>query len=170
MTDAMLTGAATAIVTPFTRDGAVDQAALAKFVAWQVEEGIDFLVPCGSTGEAATMSLDERLAVVRITAETVANRVAVVAGAGGNATRRSVASSRISGRSPTPARCRSSSTTFPAGRRVTSKPRRPSRSPNIRIFARLRKRRGICRRSSRSFAMRRTGSRCSRATTRSRSA
>jgi 4-hydroxy-tetrahydrodipicolinate synthase len=94
MTDAMLTGAATAIVTPFTRDGAVDQAALAKFVAWQVEEGIDFLVPVGSTGEAATMSLDERLAVVRITAETVANRVAVVAGAGGNDTRVAIETSK----------------------------------------------------------------------------
>lgn len=87
MTAGMLTGAATAIVTPFTRDGAVDEAKLASFVAWQVEEGIDFLVPVGSTGEAATMSLDERLTVARITVETVANRVAVVAGAGGNDTR-----------------------------------------------------------------------------------
>ena len=94
MTAAMLTGAATAIVTPFTRDGAVDQAALAKFVAWQVEEGIDFLVPVGSTGESATMSLDERLMVARITVETVAGRVAVVAGAGGNDTRVAIETSK----------------------------------------------------------------------------
>ena len=94
MTAAMLTGAATAIVTPFTRDGAVDKAALAKFVAWQVDEGIDFLVPVGSTGEAATMSLDERLMVVRLAVETVAGRVAVVAGAGGNDTRVAIETSK----------------------------------------------------------------------------
>ena len=94
MTAAMLTGAATAIVTPFSHDGAIDRAALATFVAWQVEEGIDFLVPVGSTGEAATMSLDERLTVARITVETVANRVAVVAGAGGNDTRVAIETSK----------------------------------------------------------------------------
>ncbi len=98
MTAGMLTGAATAIVTPFTRDGAVDEAKLASFVAWQVEEGIDFLVPVGSTGEAATMSLDERLTVARITVETVANRVAVVAGAGGNDTRVAIETSKAMAR------------------------------------------------------------------------
>ena len=52
----MLTGAGTAIVTPFTSAGEIDEAALRRFVAWQVEEGINYIVPCGSTGEAATMT------------------------------------------------------------------------------------------------------------------
>ena len=51
-----LKGCGTALVTPFTKDGALDEAALRKLVDWQIEQGIHFLVPCGSTGEAATMT------------------------------------------------------------------------------------------------------------------
>ncbi|MEO7041513.1 MAG: 4-hydroxy-tetrahydrodipicolinate synthase [Gemmatimonadaceae bacterium] len=91
----MLSGAGTAIVTPFTASGAVDEEALRKFVAWQVEEGIDYLVPCGSTGEAATMTADEQRRVVEITVDVVAGRIPIVAGAGSNDTARAIATSRM---------------------------------------------------------------------------
>lgn len=90
----LLTGAYTAIVTPFTRDGAVDFAAYRRLVEWQVAEGIDGLVPVGSTGEAATLTSDERVAVVRACAEQVAGRVPVIAGAGGNDTAAAIAASK----------------------------------------------------------------------------
>lgn len=89
-----LTGCGTALVTPFTRDGKVDEAALRKFVDWQVAEGIHFVVPCGSTGEAATMTPAEHRRVVEITVEAVAGRVPVVAGAGSNDTMRAIAMSK----------------------------------------------------------------------------
>lgn len=91
----MLSGAGTAIVTPFTSSGAIDEQALRKFVAWQVEEGIDYLVPCGSTGEAATMTADEQRRVVEITVEVVAGRTPIIAGAGSNDTARAIATSRM---------------------------------------------------------------------------
>lgn len=90
-----LSGAGTAIATPFTPTGEVDEAALRRFVAWQVEEGINFIVPCGSTGEAATMTPDEQRRVVEITVEVVAGRIPVVAGAGSNDTSRALAMSRV---------------------------------------------------------------------------
>ena len=77
-----LTGCGTALVTPFTRDGKVDEPGLRSFVEWQVAEGIHFVVPCGSTGEAVTMTPAEHRRVVEITVEAVAGRVPVVAGAG----------------------------------------------------------------------------------------
>ena len=89
-----LTGCFTALVTPFTKDGAVDEKALRAFVAWQLEQGVHGLVPVGSTGEAATMDVEERARVVAITAEVAAGRVAVVAGAGGNDTRACIAWSK----------------------------------------------------------------------------
>lgn len=73
-------------MTPFKTDGSLDEAAFRALVEWQVEQGIHFLVPCGSTGEAATMSFDEHLRIVEITVEQVAGRVPVVAGAGSNDT------------------------------------------------------------------------------------
>jgi len=82
-----LTGCGTALITPFTDDGAVDRAALAAHVAWQIEEGVDFLVPCGTTGETPTLSLEEKLAVVSTTVAAAGGRRPVVAGAGGNDTR-----------------------------------------------------------------------------------
>lgn len=89
-----LSGCGTALVTPFRRDGQVDEAALRRFVEWQVAEGIHFVVPCGSTGEAVTMSAAEHRRVVEITVEVVAGRVPVVAGAGSNDTARAIATSK----------------------------------------------------------------------------
>jgi 4-hydroxy-tetrahydrodipicolinate synthase len=88
------TGCGTALATPFSSSGAIDEAALRRFVDWQIDEGIDFLVPCGSTGEAATMSLTEHRRVVEIVAEQARGRVPVVAGAGSNDTVKAIALSR----------------------------------------------------------------------------
>lgn len=88
-------GAGTAIVTPFTASGEVDEANLRRFVSWQVEQGIDYIVPCGSTGEAATMSAAEQRRVVEITVEAVSGRVPVVAGAGSNDTARAIQNSHM---------------------------------------------------------------------------
>ena len=81
-----LRGCGTALVTPFVQDGSIDEASLRNLVAWQVESGIDFLVPCGTTGETPTLSHDEWLRVIDITVEVVAGRVPVVAGATSNST------------------------------------------------------------------------------------
>jgi 4-hydroxy-tetrahydrodipicolinate synthase len=83
----MFTGCGTALVTPFGADGYLDEATLRKLVRRQIEQGIDFLVPCGTTGESPTLSRDEHLRVVAITVEESAKRVPVLAGAGGNNTR-----------------------------------------------------------------------------------
>jgi 4-hydroxy-tetrahydrodipicolinate synthase len=89
-----LFGCGTALVTPFTGGGAVDEPALRALVDWQIAEGTHFLVPCGSTGEAATLTPAEQRRVVAITVEQAAGRVAVMAGAGANDTARAVALSR----------------------------------------------------------------------------
>lgn len=89
-----LFGAGTALVTPFTRDGAVDEQALRALIDWQIDEGIHFLVPCGSTGEAATLSPGEHRRVVEITVEQAAGRVPVIAGAGSNDTKKAISVSR----------------------------------------------------------------------------
>ena len=81
-----LRGAITALVTPFHADGRLDEPALRALVQWQLDEGIDGLVPVGSTGEAATLTLPERVRVVQITAEVVAGRVPVIAGTGASDT------------------------------------------------------------------------------------
>jgi 4-hydroxy-tetrahydrodipicolinate synthase len=91
-----LHGCGTALATPFTTSGDVDEPALRAFVEWQVREGVHFVVPCGSTGEAATLTLAEHRRVVEITVETVNGRVPVVAGAGSNDTQRAIALSRES--------------------------------------------------------------------------
>ena len=85
-----LRGCGTALVTPFDRDGEVDERALGELVEWQISEGVHFLVPCGSTGEAATMPPEEQARVVRLVAERAAGRVPIVAGAGSNDTRRAM--------------------------------------------------------------------------------
>src|ERR1700751_4779115 len=74
-------GCGTALVTPFHQDGSIDDAALRNLVAWQLESGIDFLIPCGTTGETPTLSHDEWLRVIDITIEVVAGRVPVMPGA-----------------------------------------------------------------------------------------
>jgi 4-hydroxy-tetrahydrodipicolinate synthase len=89
-----LRGAGTALVTPFTSDSVVDEGALRAFVRWQLAEGIHFVVPCGSTGEAATLTPAEQRRVVEITVEEIGGKVPVVAGAGSNDTRRAIEMSR----------------------------------------------------------------------------
>jgi 4-hydroxy-tetrahydrodipicolinate synthase len=81
------TGCGTAIVTPFRADGSVDEPALWSLVNWQIESGIDFLVACGSTGEAATLEEDEWLNTVRIVVEAAAGRVPVWGGCTHNCTK-----------------------------------------------------------------------------------
>lgn len=76
-------GCGTALVTPFLDNGQVDEMALKRLVQFQIREGIDFLVPCGSTGESATLHSDEILRVIEIVLETANGKVPVVAGAGG---------------------------------------------------------------------------------------
>jgi 4-hydroxy-tetrahydrodipicolinate synthase len=95
MIDARLTGCGTALATPFTSTGALDERALRGFVDWQLDEGIDFVVPCGSTGEAATLSAAEHRRVVEITVSQVRGRVPVVAGAGSNDTAKAIELSRV---------------------------------------------------------------------------
>jgi len=94
MSETRLTGCGTALATPFTTGGAVDERALRALVDWQIDEGIDFLVPCGSTGEAATLTAAEQRRVVEITVEQVRGRVPVVAGAASSDTARAVALSQ----------------------------------------------------------------------------
>ena len=87
-------GCGTALVTPFDDKGRIDFGTLERLVEWQVAQGIDFLVPCGTTGESATMSGDERKAVTAFVVKTVKARVPVLAGAGGNHTAKAVFWSR----------------------------------------------------------------------------
>jgi 4-hydroxy-tetrahydrodipicolinate synthase len=86
-------GAGTALVTPFTSTGALDEPALRRLVRRQVDAHIDVLVPCGTTGEAATMTVDEQKRVVAITLEE-AGKVPVLAGAGTNDTQSAVERSK----------------------------------------------------------------------------
>ncbi len=79
-------GCGTALVTPFRQDGSIDDATLRNLVAWQIDSGIDFLVPCGTTGETPTLSHDEWLHVIDVAIEVAAGRVPIVAGATSNST------------------------------------------------------------------------------------
>ena len=77
------TGCGTALVTPFTRDGALDEVAVRRLARRQIDAGIHFLVPCGTTGESPTLSEDERIRIVELIVEEAGGRVPVLAGAGG---------------------------------------------------------------------------------------
>jgi 4-hydroxy-tetrahydrodipicolinate synthase len=79
----MFTGTGTALVTPFRRDGSLDETTLRCLVKRQIDAGIDFLVPCGTTGESPTLTDEERLRVVEITVDLAKGKVPVLAGAGG---------------------------------------------------------------------------------------
>ena len=79
----MFTGTGTALVTPFRRDGSLDKATLRALVKRQIDAGVDFLVPCGTTGESPTLTHEEHVRVVEITVELAKGRVPVLAGAGG---------------------------------------------------------------------------------------
>jgi len=81
------TGVGTALITPFTRQGALDEDAVRRMARRQVEAGVHFLVPCGTTGESPTLSQAEKRRVVEIVAEEAEGRVMVLAGAGGYDTR-----------------------------------------------------------------------------------
>ena len=81
------TGCGTALVTPFTSDGTLDEPAIARLARRQVEAGMHFLVPCGTTGESPTLDARERRRVVELVVEAAAGRVPVMAGAGGYDTR-----------------------------------------------------------------------------------
>jgi len=83
----MFTGCGTALVTPFRRDLSLDEEALRRLVRRQVEAGIDFLVPCGTTGESPTLTHEEHLRVIEITLEESGGSVPVLGGAGGYDTR-----------------------------------------------------------------------------------
>jgi 4-hydroxy-tetrahydrodipicolinate synthase len=83
----MFTGCGTALVTPFRRDLSLDEATLRKLIRRQIDAGIDFLVPCGTTGESPTLTRPEHLRVVGIALEESAGKTPVLAGAGGYNTR-----------------------------------------------------------------------------------
>ena len=84
------TGALTALVTPFHEDGRIDVEALDRLARWQIDSGIDGLVPCGTTGEGATLRPEEHAQVIEIVARAVAGRVPVIAGCGTNDTRTTI--------------------------------------------------------------------------------
>jgi len=79
-------GVGTALVTPFRENGSLDEEGFRAFIDWQIAEGIDFLVPCGTTGENPSLTRDEHRRVVQLTIEQSAGRVPVLAGAGSNST------------------------------------------------------------------------------------
>ena len=79
----MFTGCGTALVTPFQKNQSLDEAALRRLVRRQIDAGINFLVPCGTTGESPTLTREEHLRVVAITVEEAAGKTPVLAGAGG---------------------------------------------------------------------------------------
>ena len=86
-----LKGTATALVTPFNQDGSVDLGAFEALVHWQIENGIDVLVPCGTTGESATVSNDERKSLIETAVKASNGRAPVIAGTGGNDTQKAAA-------------------------------------------------------------------------------
>ena len=91
---ARLEGSMVAIVTPL-KDGAVDLPALRELVEWQIQEGTDGIVPCGTTGEGATLTAKERAEVIRTVVTIARGRVAVIAGAGSNATHEAIESVKM---------------------------------------------------------------------------
>ena len=93
-TEQMFTGCGTAMVTPFQLDGALDEATLIRLIYRQIEAGIDFLVPCGTTGESPTLSREEHLRVVELTVDVAKGKVPVLAGAGGSNTAEVIALAR----------------------------------------------------------------------------
>ena len=163
------TGAGTALVTPFTAGGAVDDAGVRRLARRQIDEGIHFLVPCGTTGESPTLSREEHLRVIELVVDEASGEVPVLAGAGGYNTHEVAelaqaaealgASGLLSVtpyyNKPTQAgllahyraiasstrRCRSSSTTCRAAPAATSSRRRSPRSPRCRTSSASRKRR-----------------------------
>jgi 4-hydroxy-tetrahydrodipicolinate synthase len=88
------TGVGTALVTPFTTTGLLDEAGVRRLARRQIDEGVHFLVPCGTTGESPTLSEDERTRIVEICAEEASGKLPVLAGAGGYDTREVIHAAR----------------------------------------------------------------------------
>jgi 4-hydroxy-tetrahydrodipicolinate synthase len=93
-----LCGCATALVTPFTSDGAIDEAALTRLIEYQLNNGVRLLVPCGTTGESATMTEEEDQRVISRTIELARGRAKVIAGTGSNSTAVAIENSKIAQR------------------------------------------------------------------------
>jgi 4-hydroxy-tetrahydrodipicolinate synthase len=86
----MFRGVGTALVTPFNTNGSLDENGITRLVQWQIEEGVNFLVPCGTTGENPALTADEHRRVVELTVRAAKGRVPVLAGAGSNSTPRAI--------------------------------------------------------------------------------
>ena len=82
----MYSGSFTALITPFTSDGVIDERAFQRFVAWQIESGSNGVVPAGTTGEAATLTRDERKRLIHLCVEAAKDNIIVMAGVGSNST------------------------------------------------------------------------------------
>jgi 4-hydroxy-tetrahydrodipicolinate synthase len=95
-----LRGCGTALVTPFRADGSLDEPALQSLVEWQIQSGVHFLVPCGTTGETPTLSHTEWLRVIDITIEVANGRVPIVAGATSNSTQEAVQKAKTAASRP----------------------------------------------------------------------
>ena len=132
-----LRGCGTALVTPFHQDGSIDEAALRNLIAWQVESGIDFLIPCGTTGETPTLSHDEWLRVIDTTVEVVAGRVPIVAGATSNSTQDAVEKARKlpRGRASMRSSLRRPTTTSPRRKDSTATSKRSRKRSTSRSFS-----------------------------------
>ena len=94
MKNTIFTGSATALITPFTKDG-VDFDAFKRLIDFQIENGTDALVVCGTTGEPATMTYEERAEVVKFAIDYINKRVPVIVGTGSNATHIAVSNSKV---------------------------------------------------------------------------
>lgn len=90
-----LRGCATALVTPFTADGAIDEEALTRLIEYQLSGGVKLLVPCGTTGESATMTEEEDQRVIKRAIELARDRARVIAGTGSNSTATAIENSKI---------------------------------------------------------------------------
>jgi 4-hydroxy-tetrahydrodipicolinate synthase len=88
-------GTVTALITPFNESGDIDYPALGQLIEMQIKAGISAIVPCGSTGEGATLSTDEKVSVIKYTIDHVAGRIPVIAGTGSNDTRASIMLTKI---------------------------------------------------------------------------
>jgi len=96
MTKKRFQGTGTAMITPFKSDGSVDEKALRRFVDFQIDGGVDMLLPCGTTGEGATLNAEETDRIVRIVIEQSRDRVPVIVGAGSNSTAKATGRTRRS--------------------------------------------------------------------------
>ena len=93
MAEPMFRGSFTALITPFS-NGSVDEQAFQDFVEWQIDQGTNGLVPCGTTGESPTLTHEEDMRVTKLCVETAAGRVPVVAGTGSNNTEEAISLSQ----------------------------------------------------------------------------